>query len=124
MPAMHSLVDSSHQPLWVGIHTPEEDKETQRGPVTGHSRQLPGPTRISDLSVSKACAFFFKNSGIFKAELCASWAFLHSQLCSVEHGTIGGPWKYFSSRKYGHKHQGHCGSAGSRDTLELQGHPV
>lgn len=113
MPAMHSLVDSSHQPLWVRIHTPEEDTETQRGPVTADSLQLLGPTRISDLSVSKACTFFFKNSGIFKAELCASWAVLHSQLCSVVHGTIGGPWKYFSSRKYGHKHQGHCGSAGS-----------
>lgn len=74
MPAMHSLVDSSCQPLWVRIHTPEEDTETQRGPVTADSRQLLGPTRISDLSVSKACTFFFKNSGIFKAELCASWA--------------------------------------------------
>lgn len=86
MPAMHSLVDSSHWPLRLGVCTPGEDEETQRGPVTAHSRRLLGPVRISDLSVSKACAFFFKNSGIFKAELCPSWVFLHSQLCLVVHG--------------------------------------
>ena len=97
MSAMHSLVDSSHRPLQLGVHSPE-DEGTQRGPVTAHSRRLLGPIRISDLSVSKACAFFFKNSGIFKAELCVSGVFAFPTLLGGA-WTIGGPQEYFSSRK-------------------------
>ena len=111
MSAMHSLVDSSHRPLQLGVHSPE-DEGTQRGPVTAHSRRLLRPIRISDLSVSKACAFFFKNSGIFKAELCVSGVFAFPTLLGGA-WTIGGPQEYFSSIKYGHKPQGLRGSAGS-----------
>ena len=112
MPAMHSLVDSSHQPLWVRIHTPEEDKETQRGPVTGHSRQLLGPTRISDLS-PKPAPFSLKTL-VFSRQSCVHLGrfCIPNSAWWMEHGTIGGPWKYFLSRKYGHKHQGIVGLQG------------